>query len=91
MRKTTGVICFERKDGRICIKNVYFAHRGGQVCMTSCFSNCYGTLTEVYAAVLKVAKNNDFKISYYEEFDARLYDIMWIDCGVGTSERYYTR
>lgn len=91
MTKTTAIVCFERKDRNVFLKNVYFAYRAGQVCMTNCFSKCYGTLTEVYAAVLKVANNNGFRISYYEESGARLYDIMWIDCSVGTSERYYTR
>lgn len=91
MTKTTAVVCFERKDGNVCIKGLYFAHRCGQVDMTNCISACYETLAQAYVAILKVAKINGYIISFVEEFEARRYDIMWIDCSRGTAERYYVR
>lgn len=91
MKKTTVIACFEHKDGNVYIKGVYFAHRCGQVDMTNCVSDCYETFAQACADILKVAKINGYVISFVEEFEARRYDIMWIDCLRGTAERYYIR
>ena len=88
MKKVNMLVCFERDGSGISVKNVYAVHRGGHDIIACLSGKNYASISEAYSAVLSVAKNNGFRVPFYDAFDARWYDILWIDCNTGAADKY---
>lgn len=82
------LVCFERDGSCVSVKNVYAVHRGGHDILSCLSGKNYASINDAYSAVVSVAKNNGFRIPYYDAFDARWYDIIWIDCNTGVAVKY---
>lgn len=87
MKNANVVVCYERGND-VSVKNVIFMYRGGYVAFPCLARKSYEGLSGAYSDVLALAKNNDFRVSYYEEFGVRWYDILWIDCSTGVAAKY---
>ena len=90
MKKANMLVCFERDGSGISVKNVYAVHRGGHDIIRLSSKN-YASISEAYGAVLSAAKNNGFRVPFYDAFDTRWYDILWIDCNTGAADKYSFR
>ena len=88
MKKVNMLVCFERDGSGISVKNVYAVHRGGHDIIACLSGKNYASISEAYSAVLSAAKNNGFRVPFYDAFDARWYDILWIDCNTGAADKY---
>ena len=40
----------------------------------------YDSFNDLYNSILNTLKYNDMYYSYYDDFNSRFYDILWIDC-----------
>lgn len=88
MKKANMLVCYERDGNGVSVKNVYAVHRGGHDFLSCLSGKNYSSIYEAYSAVISVAKNNGFRIPYYDAFGARFYDILWIDCKTGAANKY---
>lgn len=87
MKKANVVVCYECGND-VSVKNVIFMYRGGHVAFPCLARKSYDGLSGAYGDVLALAKNNDFRVPYYEEFGVRWYDILWVDCSTGAVAKY---
>lgn len=88
MKKANILVCFERDGSEISVKNVYAVYSGGNVNLSRLSGENYASISQAYRAVLSVAKNNGFRIPFYDAFGSRWYDVLWIDCNTGVAEKY---
>lgn len=91
MKKANILVCFERDSSGISVKNVYAVHRGGHDIIACLSGKNYASLFQAYSAALSAAKNNGFSVPFYDAFDSRWYDILWIDCNTGAANKYSLR
>ena len=91
MKKANMLVCFERDGSGIYVKNVYAVHRGGHDIIACLSGKNYASISQAYSAVLSAAKNNGFRVTFYDAFDSRWYDILWIDCNTGAADKYSLR
>ena len=90
MKKATLMVCYVRGRDGIIVKSVHALYRGGRASLNLSRAN-YQSILAACGNVLSLAKNNNFRVSYYECFGARWYDILWIDCDTGAVYKYSTR
>lgn len=91
MKKANMLVCFERDGSGISVKNVYAAHRGGHDIIACLSGKNYASISNAYIEVLTAAKNNGFRVPFYDAFETRWYDILWIDCNTGEANKYSYR
>lgn len=78
MKTVTATVVYS--NNAIC--NLTVNHKGNLVTLIKLNpdeSKPFISFNGMYAFVLKMLKNNDFKCNYFEAFGARWYNIQWID------------
>lgn len=91
MKKATVIVCYKRCANGVSVKNVVFIHRGGHINFPCLKNKRYDSVSGVCSDVLALAKNNHFSVAHYEEFGARWYDILWLNCDTGVTDKYSVR
>lgn len=91
MKKATVIVCYKCCGNDVTVKNVVFLHRGGHANFPCLKGEHYKGVSDVCSDVLALAKNNHFRVAYYEEFGARWYDILWLNCDTGATAKYSVR
>ena len=93
--KTVTAICIYDSTKDNIIYNLSFIHNGNIIPMIYGTNNTprptFHYWHDVHKNILKIAKENNMKIKYTQNFNSRLYDIKYIDVSrPGMINRYFT-
>lgn len=83
MRKASAIVLYNAQTKQV--YNLTIKHKGDLIPMVIDGTKdrtqpyCYESFTELYQAILNVAKHNGFYYDSYSAFGANWYDISWID------------
>lgn len=87
MKKCTAIVVYNSKEK--IVYSIGINHNGNLINFT--LNDKFSTFTELYRTILETIKNNNFRVSHYEEFGCKWYDITWINvCYPGTLNKYGT-
>ena len=91
MKKCTAVAIFKKETfPRVELINFTINTTDGNIIQYPALYGPYYDFTELYRALLKTLKTNNFYVNKYNDFNSNCFDIMFIDLNnPGTTNHYY--